>query len=79
MDVCWYNQWDVIPVVPKDNFSFRWSGSYGWVLGSFDGEVWKDGSCTIDNTLIGLSKQGDTVELVLDFDCVCQLVLGHHV
>ena len=59
---------DAIPVVPKDSCSFEWSGSYGWGLGSFGGQVWKDGSLRMDNTLERLSKQGDTVELVLDCD-----------
>ena len=30
--------------------------------------MWEDGFWTADNTLKGLSKQGDTVELVLDCD-----------
>jgi hypothetical protein len=34
-----------------------------------DGEVWKDGSHTNDdNALKNVTKQGDTVELVLDCD-----------
>ena len=59
---------DAVPVIPTYNSSCGWSGSYGWILGSNGGRVWKDGSCTTDNTLKGLSKQGDTVELVLDCD-----------
>ncbi|CAB4040842.1 SH3KBP1-binding 1 [Paramuricea clavata] len=70
------NQWmfigilkgDDIPVSPTNNNSRGWSGSYGWVLGSNGGRVWENGSPTIDNTLKQLSKQGDTVELVLDCD-----------
>ena len=70
------NQWmfvgiirgDAVPVVPRDNHSCGWSGSNGWILGLWGGRVWKDGSYTMDNTLMGLSKQGDTVELVLDCD-----------
>ncbi len=58
---------DVIPEVLLKNRSSKWSDSYGWGLGSW-GEVWKDGSCTFDNTLRRLSKQGDTVDLVLDCD-----------
>jgi hypothetical protein len=54
-------------VVPPDNNSFLWPGSYGWSLGS-SGEVWKDGSGTNGNALQNLTKQGDTVELVLDCD-----------
>ncbi len=59
---------DFIPEVQLNNRSSQWSGSYGWELGSWGGEVWKDGSCTTDNTLKGLSKQGDTVDLVLECD-----------
>ena len=70
------NQWmfvgiirgDVIPEVPQDNCSCRWSGSYGWSLGPTSGRVWKDGACTIDKTLETLFEKGDTVELVLDCD-----------
>ena len=59
---------DVVAEVPQDNYSCRWSDSYGWILGSSCGRVFKDGSYTIDNTLKGLSKQGDSVELMLDCD-----------
>ena len=69
------NKWMFVGIVkedtvpdPRDNCSCKWSGSYGWVLGSWGGRVRKDGSFTIDNTLRRLSKQGDTVELVLDCD-----------
>ena len=54
-------------VVPPNNDSRQWPGSCGWGLGQF-GQVWKEGSWTIDNTLKNLTKQGDTVELVLDCD-----------
>ena len=54
-------------VVPANNYSYVWPGSYGWGLGQH-GQVWKDGSHTIDNALENLTKQGDTVELVLDCD-----------
>jgi hypothetical protein len=54
-------------VVPPNNNSYAWPGSYAWVLGQY-GQVWKDGSCTIDNALKNVTKQGDTVELVLDCD-----------
>ena len=54
-------------VVPPNNKSRRWLGSYGWALGQ-SGQVWKEGSPTIDNALKNLTKQGDTVELVLDCD-----------
>jgi hypothetical protein len=54
-------------VVPPNNESRKWPGSYGWDLGQH-GQVWKDGSYTIDDGLKNLTKQGDTVELVLDCD-----------
>ena len=54
-------------VVPQNNNSSSWPGSYGWALGQY-GQVWKDGSGTIDNGLKDVTKQGDTVELVLDCD-----------
>ena len=56
-----------VDVVPPNNKSRRWPGSYGWALGE-SGQVWKEGSPTIDNALKNVTKQGDTVELVLDCD-----------
>ena len=54
-------------VVPPDNNSYKWPGSYGWGIGC-SGQVWKGGSCTNDNALKNVTNQGDTVELVLDCD-----------
>ena len=54
-------------VVPPNSTSHAWPGSYGWGLGQ-NGPVWKDGSATIHNALKNVTKQGDTVELVLDCD-----------
>ena len=54
-------------LVPLNNNSFSWPGSYGWILGQ-RGQVVKHGSPTIDNALSNVTKQGDTVELVLDCD-----------
>jgi hypothetical protein len=54
-------------VVPPNINSYEWPGSYGWGLG-LCGEVWNDGSFTNDDALSNLTKQGDTVELVLDCD-----------
>jgi hypothetical protein len=62
---------DVLPAAPQDNFSCQWPGSYGWSLGTYGGGVVrKNGLYTVDytSTLEQLSKQGDTVELVLDCD-----------
>ena len=55
-------------VVPQNDLSYGWPGSYGWNLGCGGGGqgVWKGGSHTADNTLKNLIKQGDTVELVLN-------------
>ncbi len=68
------NEWMFVGIMrgdavsdPRENCSCSWSGSYGWGLGTYGG-VWKDRSSTADNTLNDLSKQGDTVELVLDCD-----------
>ena len=54
-------------VVPPNNNSRRWPGSYGWALGE-SGQVWNEESPTIDNALKNVTKQGDTVELVLYCD-----------
>jgi hypothetical protein len=53
-------------VVLPNNDSYSWPGSYGWALGY--GQVVKDGSWTTHNALKNVTKQGDTVELVLDCD-----------
>ena len=50
----------------SDRALYQWSGSYGWSLGFFGGGVWKNGSYTMDLTLRNVSKQGDTVNLVLE-------------
>ena len=57
---------DVVPHL-HNRSSYRLSGSNGWSLGN-NGQVYKDGSETCNSSLIKLSKQGDTVELVLDCD-----------
>ena len=66
------NHWIMVGIVkaefvPNRNSSFSWTGSNGWALGS-NGQVYNEGSCTINDPLKKLSKQGDTVELVLDCD-----------
>ena len=70
-------------VVPQSDTSYNWPGSYGWALGGdFNNQgVWKEGSNTKDNTLKNLTKQGDTVELVLDCDAAklsLHLPTGQH-
>jgi hypothetical protein len=67
-------------VAPPNNKSHAWPGSYGWALGQTGG-VFKYGSCTIDNVLSNVTKQGDTVELVLDCDAAklsLHLSTGQH-
>ena len=54
-------------VVPQNDNSYGWPGSYGWALGN-TGQIWREGTNTNDNTLKKLTKQGDTIELVLDCD-----------
>jgi hypothetical protein len=66
------NEWLLVgmvkaDIVPPNNNSYAWPGSYGWGLGMY-GQVCKAGSHTIDTALTNLTKQGDTVELVLDCD-----------
>ena len=68
------NDWMVVgvvkaDVVPLNDNSYNCPGSYGWILGSSSWQgVFKAGSLTQDNTLRNLTKQGDTVELLLDCD-----------
>jgi hypothetical protein len=67
------NGWLFVGIVKEDaaqlnnRSSYNWPASYGWELG-WTGEVWQDGSRTIDNALKNLTKEGETVELVLDCD-----------
>ena len=50
----------------SDSASCKWSGSYGWSLGSSGGTVWENGSYTVNRMLMSVSKQDDTVKLVLE-------------
>ena len=52
-------------VAPPNNYSYRCYGSYGWQLGRC-GQIWKCGINTAETTLNNVTKQGDTVDLVLD-------------
>ena len=55
-------------VVPKGQRSYNWAGAYGWSLGN-TGQLFEDGVQTGSRrSWKKLSKQGDTVELVLDCD-----------
>jgi hypothetical protein len=63
-------------VVPQNDNSYQWLGSYGWSLRN--GWAWENGSGATESTpkysmaipIYGLliTKQGDTVELVVDCD-----------
>ena len=56
-------------VIPKDNFSYYCVDSKGWVLGKNRGQgMWENGSLKKYDSLVNQTKQGDTVELVLDCD-----------
>ena len=55
-------------VVPKGPRSFIWPGAYGWAFGNY-AQLYEDGVQTGSGlSWKKLSKQGDTVELVLDCD-----------
>ena len=66
------NEWIMVGIakaefVPDGDGSYSWTGSNGWSLGNY-GQVYNKGSHTYNDSLKKLSKQGDTVELVLDCD-----------
>ena len=57
-------------VVPKSSssYSWRWPGAYGWSLGN-SGQLYEDGVYKgSGHPWKKLSKQGDTIELILDCD-----------
>ena len=55
-------------VVPQSDNSFFLPGCNGWYLGTANPAVIKNGSFTENKTFQNATKQGDTVELVLDCD-----------
>ena len=56
-------------VIPKDNYSYNCVDSKGWALGNNSGQgMWENGSLKKYASLVNQTKQGDTVELVLDCD-----------
>ena len=59
---------EAVASVAKNDLSSRWSGSYGWVLGSCGGRVCKNGlwTRTKDNTSTTVSKEGDMVKLIME-------------
>jgi hypothetical protein len=58
-------------VVPPDNNSHQWPGSYGWGFGTGVQE-WKDGSCTYDNALKNLTKHW--IAMLPSCHYICPLV-----
>ena len=68
------NQWMMVgvvngDVVPQNDNSYGWGGSYGWALGSNGNQGdWKKRTYTTDSTLTNQTKQGDIINLVLDCD-----------
>ena len=68
------NHWILVGIVkadvkPKDKNSFNWTESKGWALGNNRNQgMWENGSFKKYDSLVNQSKQGDTVELVLDCD-----------
>ena len=58
---------DVVLPRPPNNDSYGWCGSYGWELGTH-GAVYNDRFYTAETSLSDVTKQGDTVDLVLDCD-----------
>ena len=66
------NGWMFVGIVKggvqqNNGYSYKWPGSYGWTLGE-SGQVHQNRSFTSDKSLKHQTKQGDTVELVLNCD-----------
>ena len=68
------NCWILVGIVkadvkPKDSHSYNCTDSKGWALGNnHDQGMWENVSLKKYDSLINQSKQGDTVELVLNCD-----------
>ena len=69
------NYWIMVGILNADVapaqscVSYNWPGCNGWSLGSYSYlGVYKNGSHTTNNMFRNVTKQGDTVELVLDCD-----------
>ncbi len=66
------NGWMFVGIVKagvqqNNGYSYKCPGSYGWTLGE-SGQVHQNRSFTSDNSLKHQTKQGDTVQLVLNCD-----------
>ena len=68
-------------VIPMGNFSYNCVDSKGWALGKNGNQgMWENGSLKKYNSLVNQTKQGDTVELVLDCETATfslHLLTGH--
>ena len=67
------NKWIMVgilkaDVLPQSDGLIAWPGCNGWSLGSSYLGVFNNGSFTTNNMFQNVTKQGDTVELVLDCD-----------
>ena len=68
------NDWILVGVVkadvqPKNDSSFNWIDSKGWALGSNGNQgMYENGSLKKYDSLVNQTKEGDTIELVLDCD-----------
>ena len=68
------NNWILVGIVkadvkPDDKYSYNWTDSKGWALGNNRNQgMWENGSLKKYGSLVNQSKEGDTVELVLDCD-----------
>ena len=80
------NHWILVGIVKadakrKDNSSHYWADSKAWVLGKNRNQgMYENGSLKKYDSLVNQSKQGDTVELVLDCDAAkfsLHLPTGH--
>ena len=70
-----HNEWILVGIVKadfipaKDNDSHKWIDSKGWSLGNHGNQgIYENGCLKKYNSLVNQTKQGDTVELVLDCD-----------
>jgi hypothetical protein len=79
------NEWIFVGIIvkedgiPQNHVLHSGPDSYGWAVGMY-GHVWQNGSHTTENALKNLTKEGDTVELVLDCDAAklsLHLPTGH--
>ena len=74
LDSIYNNEWILVGmvkahVIPKDNYSYNCVDAKGWVLGKNGRQgMYENGSLKKYDSLVNQTKQGDTVELVLNCD-----------